>query len=65
MTDLKPCPFCGGKAESDEAECGPDAFEEGGIPWGHAAYAGCEACGLYFHGDTEAYCIAAWNRRLP
>ncbi|MBQ9002157.1 MAG: Lar family restriction alleviation protein [Eggerthellaceae bacterium] len=58
MTDLKPCPFCGGKAEIHQNDdsgmwhvntmhCGNDS------PFHHA----------YVIADTEAEAIAAWNTR--
>ena len=48
MTELKPCPFCGGEAKlssnGKEVVC-----------------LGCEALGPFC--DTEAEAIEAWNRR--
>lgn len=59
MEDLKPCPFCGGKAFSvkhvvDNRE--PDYYVECGTD-------GCQMClgGLCY--QTEEESIAAWNRR--
>ena len=53
MTDLKPCPFCGGKAETT---LGP-------IPgkWGTR----CKVCDVWRDDRvaTEAEAIAAWNSR--
>lgn len=51
---LKPCPFCGGKAES----C---------TPWMGMAYGywvRCEACGCETEvSSTEEQAAEAWNRR--
>ena len=62
MTDLKPCPFCGGKAQIDK------------IPkwdWESREYdyqircqeSGCIATSLNYFYDTEEAAIEAWNRR--
>lgn len=56
MTELKPCPFCGGEAEIKHV----DWFEPGNYAYG----AKCEKCGAESRiGDTEAEAIAAWNTR--
>jgi Lar family restriction alleviation protein len=53
MTELKPCPFCGGKAETYDYY-----FNE----W----YIGCVECscdlGVF---DTKEEAIEAWNKRVP
>ena len=51
MNELKPCPFCGGKAQ----------IMDTGYP--HWIY--CEKCGAQVHGGTnyEKYSIKAWDRR--
>lgn len=54
MTDLLPCPLCGG----DELSHGYVAG--GGVEWGTA---GCEACDLQVTKATEVQAIAAWNTR--
>ena len=56
MSDLKPCPFCGGNAQMNEClvscvfcSCAvPNGFGYGGERLGY---------------DTEAEAIAAWNTR--
>lgn len=54
MTELLPCPFCGGEArESGER------FENTILSWVYCA--SCGAAGGYRH--TEAEAIAAWNTR--
>lgn len=51
--ELKPCPFCGGKAK----------LMDMGFP--HWVY--CENCGAKVHGRTfyEEDSVEAWNRRFP
>lgn len=54
MTDeLKPCPFCGGKAR---VKC---SIKED--LWGVACYK-CECCTKVFFSEEEA--VEAWNRRV-
>lgn len=58
--DLKPCPFCGGKAiTSEEAGINPR------IPG--CGWVGCQCCRVfmeYTHGDKgKKLAIDAWNRR--
>ena len=50
-TDLKPCPFCGNKAEIDffESEC----------TW----YIGCTNCTCEIQDLSEEKAISAWNTR--
>lgn len=52
MTDLKPCPFCGGDAHVKYA--GPGC----NFGW-------CPNCGASTDDGTEERAIAAWNRRAP
>ena len=76
MSELKPCPFCGGEAEivifDDEGNLRDREYEKD--PWSGIGYApfhpdkGCpigqrepdEARWIY---DTETEAIEAWNRR--
>ena len=57
MTELKPCPFCGGEAKS---------YARGGTDncWLNTHWVGCLGCdcGTCFY-ETEGEAIAAWNRR--
>lgn len=67
--ELLPCPFCGGKAQSERST---ERFEYGtGGPysvmeWGYYVY--CEACSAGTHAvdvppPSEEEAVAAWNRR--
>lgn len=55
MTELKPCPFCGGKARImlEEEDRPDDSF--------HNVY--CTGCGVQFWVKSKSQAIAAWNRR--
>lgn len=61
MTELKPCPFCGGKAKLDHGRIGIT----------ETSYVRCEKCwskgqsiteSVRYSSDAEA--IKAWNRRV-
>lgn len=54
MTELLPCPFCGG-----EARLSKDAFGNTILEWVYCMSCGAQ-CG---NGYTEAEAIAAWNTR--
>lgn len=54
-TNLKPCPFCGGKAKEWK--------EEGGYPWLFDKKVGCKKCGIDFYNDHNEG-IEKWNRRV-
>lgn len=59
MTKLKPCPFCGGKAETDygnDYNCGL---------LGHTWTVSCSKCGVSkVCNKTEEDAIKEWNRRI-
>lgn len=60
MDELKPCPFCGGEADSNDYTTNKHmAFGEGWI--------GCRKCRVfmtYVRGDYgKRIAIRAWNRR--
>lgn len=55
MTELKPCPFCGGEAEILTAES-----MRGGYLFGIMCNDCCSRGDVY---ETEAEAIAAWNTR--
>lgn len=50
MTDLKPCPFCGGEAEEWDVEG----------PYISTDKVGCKKCGIYFRGINR---VLKWNGR--
>ena len=54
MSELKPCPFCGG-----EARTSGERFENTILSWVFCS--SCGAAGGYRH--TEAEAITAWNTR--
>lgn len=65
MEELKPCPFCGGKAEY---YCEEHDWSD----WGYIstakyydAYVECEKCGARTElFDTKQEAIDAWNKRI-
>ena len=57
MTELKPCPLCGGEAYIHQAEDGT---------WGIGTYCGANKSpyhSAYVIADTEAEAVKAWNTR--
>lgn len=60
MIELKPCPFCGGKATTSERE------NIKNLPYGWR-WIGCRHCKVFMdwsHGNTgRSLAIEAWNRR--
>ena len=69
MTELKPCPFCGGKAKVYVCDCSGRYFTDIGTDTYHGiqmtcCLIRCERCGV----KTKAYLTRrgvfnAWNRR--
>jgi Lar family restriction alleviation protein len=59
MTDLLPCPFCGGTAERIE-------IEEHGDNFGGTCI-GCQRCGASgpVHFDRKENLVSSWNDRTP
>lgn len=57
MTELLPCPFCGGEADLDEIPGSPFTTET--YSWG----AGCKDCNIGWYNENKAEAIAAWNKR--
>jgi Lar family restriction alleviation protein len=61
MTELKPCPFCGGEAEffkdvTFKAETGEQVGEIKFFVW-------CTNCSALVSGDNKQEAFEAWNRR--
>ena len=59
MTELRPCPFCGGKAW---AYSGTTYHFESGFGW-ICACKSCDAQGQI--GETKKAAVMNWNRRTP
>jgi Lar family restriction alleviation protein len=57
MSNLKPCPFCGGEAD----RFGVSAEREG--DYVNPIAPGCDSCQAYVFAKTHDEAIAAWNRR--
>lgn len=61
--ELKPCPFCGGKAVIEVIElhrhiiCKMPVYKGG-------AFIECTECGCAISGETETEATEKWNRRL-
>ena len=53
MSELKPCPFCGGEA----------ILESNKLRYGTIYSAYCQKCGAEITGFSEHEAVAAWNRR--
>ena len=62
MDELKPCPFCGGKAELYESEAYNLKTEtkEKDIRW----FVMCEQCTALTCGALKKKAIETWNRRV-
>jgi Lar family restriction alleviation protein len=63
MTELKPCPFCGGKADVSK-RMDEDLWSHDQVEWTEC---GCIDCGIYFAWPpgAEPDAIAQWNTRAP
>lgn len=62
MSELKPCPFCGGEAQTNEVV--GMSNENPPFGWG---WVGCQKCRVfmqYNHGERgKRQAVEAWNRR--
>ena len=79
MNELKPCPFCGGKAKIEEISCGTESQNSVRLSfWIHCVKCRATAPGAsghisinlshsgelnLWHDDRES-AIGAWNRRM-
>ena len=62
-TELKPCPFCGGKAFMEVIE--PHEHFIADLPdYGGGAFIECTNCTCSMSAKTEEKAIEAWNRRV-
>jgi Lar family restriction alleviation protein len=57
MSELKPCPFCGGEAKIEEIPGTP--FTDESYAWG----VGCNECNIGWYEEQKSEAIAKWNRR--
>lgn len=63
MEELKPCPFCGGKAYIVEVESHTHMIGSAMISYNGGAFVECSDCTCAISADTKAEAIEAWNRR--
>ena len=61
MTELKPCPFCGGEAIIVNEATRKNVYEE--AIKGTAT--GCRNCGCQMFNRNRELAIKAWNKRVP
>jgi len=59
MTELKPCPFCGGTDRVRSVAYAGTSFEPEDPRW----HVGCTACDAGVDGLTKSESIAIWNTR--
>ena len=64
MTELKPCPFCGGTGHFETHNSDFWQTKEGWVDNKMTLYIGCEDCGCRtFYFETAKDAAKAWNRR--
>ena len=69
MTELKPCPFCGGEAEVYDYEASQDIYDGQTLGYLDTEYYTAYGCGCAMYGciigekKSEEDAIEAWNRR--
>ena len=64
MTKIKPCPFCGSKAEiHHNRDYDEDGAVVGGYYFGRCVNTICPKKFVYFVYDTHRKAVRAWNRR--
>lgn len=63
--ELKPCPFCGGKAHVMKKECLSNGYVSYGICHSMFEHANCVLSGQSLNAvfETEEQAVAAWNMR--
>lgn len=73
MTNLKPCPFCGGEAKYRSCINVQPIIDDVGAYVGADEYyfekCGCENCGIWFESceddyEPEEITIERWNKRV-
>jgi len=71
MSELKPCPFCGGDAKFESGVNIIPMYDENGayvdiVDAVYSEQTGCPACDIWFYcmeDDPEGITIERWNRR--
>lgn len=67
---MKPCPFCGGRADIYEYECEQNIYDSNTLGYIGTEYAikygcGCRVCGcIVAEKMSKQTVIEAWNRRV-
>lgn len=63
--EMKPCPFCGGKAHVIKRECLSNGYISYGISHSTFEHASCILSGQTLDAvfETEEKAVAAWNER--
>lgn len=64
-TELKPCPFCGGKAVISRNDLGKNNYPGSFFKYPNVVFhsAGCPTCGTSFSSKNEQEAVSKWNTR--
>ena len=63
MTELKPCPFCGGEAVIEIVEPHSHILATFMPNYGGGAFIECQKCTCAISAETKEEAVEAWNRR--
>ena len=64
MEELKPCPFCGGKAFIETVEPHTHTLAAFMPYYGGGTFIECQKCSCAISAETKEEAIEAWNRRV-